>query len=288
MGLRRIIVLLIALVAAGGSAMYARSWIEGQQATVQAAAAPAPREKIHEVLVADADLPAGTFVKPQHLRWQRWPTDDVPDSYVLKGVRADDEMIGAVVRKRIAAGEPLTDGAVVKPGDRGFLAAVLEPGMRAVSVPITPASANSGLIFPGDRVDLILTQSLVESQSEGNVRRVSETVLSDIRIIAMGTQTNDDPEAGRANEKAKTATLEVTPAQAEKVALLTELGRLSLSLRSLAAATPEFAALPENASNLTWDRDVSRVLRSGRLSSRLLVLRGSDAQDVSVQEGTKK
>jgi pilus assembly protein CpaB len=287
MGLRRIIVLLIALVAAGGSAMYARSWIEGQQATVQAVA-PAPKEQIYEVLVADADLPAGSFVKPQHLRWQRWPTDDVPESYVLKGARSDDEMIGAVVRRRIAIGEPVTDGAVVKPGERGFLAAVLEPGMRAVSVPVTPASANSGLIFPGDRVDLILTQSLVESQSEGSVRRVSETVLSDIRIIAMGTETKDDPEEGKANEKAKTATLEVTPAQAEKVALLTELGKLSMSLRSLAAASPEFAALPENASNLTWDRDVSRVLRSGRLSSRLLVLRGSDAQDVSVQEGTEK
>jgi pilus assembly protein CpaB len=149
-------------------------------------------------------------------------------------------MIGAVVRKRIATGEPLTDGAVVKPGERGFLAAVLEPGMRAVSVPITPASSNSGLIFPGDRVDLILTQSLIESESEGSVRRVSETVLNDIRIIAMGTETSDDPEAGQAHEKAKTATLEVTPSQAEKVALLTELGKLSLSLRSLAAATPEF------------------------------------------------
>ena len=178
MGLRRIIVLLIALVAAGGSAMYARSWIEGQQA-VQAVAAPAPKEQVHEVLVADADLPAGSFVKPQHLRWQRWPTDDVPESYVLKGVRSDDEMIGAVVRRRIAIGEPLTDGAVVKPGERGFLAAVLEPGMRAVSVPVTPTSRNAGLIFPGDRVDLILTQSLVENEMEGSVRRVSETVLSD-------------------------------------------------------------------------------------------------------------
>jgi pilus assembly protein CpaB len=147
-------------------------------------------------------------------------------------------MIGAVVRKRIATGEPITDGAVVKPGERGFLAAVLEPGMRAVSVPLTPTSSNSGLIFPGDRVDLILTQSLVESKSEGSVRRVSETVLSDIRIIAMGAETGDDPQEGDANEKAKTATLEVTPAQAEKVALLTELGKLSLSLRSLAAPSP--------------------------------------------------
>ena len=285
MGLRRIIVLLIALVAAGGTAMYARSWVASQQ--VVQTPAPAPKEEIHEVLVADADLPAGTFVKPQHLRWQRWPTDDVPESYVLKGVRSDEEMIGAVVRKRIAAGEPIIDGAVVKPGERGFLAAVLEPGMRAVSLPITPTSANSGLIFPGDRVDLILTQSLVESEEEGSIRRVSETVLNDIRIIAMGVDTSDDPREGEANEKAKTATLEVTPRQAEEVALLTELGKLSLSLRSLAVTTPEVTALPES-DQLTWDRDVSRVLRSGRLSSRLLVLRGSDAQDVSVKEGSEK
>lgn len=287
MGLRRIIVLLIALVAAGGTAMYARSWVASQQA-VQTAA-PAPKEEIHEVLVADTDLPAGTFVKPQHLRWQRWPTDDVPASYVLKGVRSDAEMVGAVVRRRIAAGAPIIDGAVVKPGERGFLAAVLEPGMRAVSVPINPTSANSGLIFPGDRVDLILTQSLVTSEAEGSVRRVSETVLNNIRIIAMGTATSDDPEQGEANEKAKTATFEVTPQQAEKVALLTELGKLSLSLRSL-AATPtseQVAALPETGT-LTWDRDVSSVLRSGRISSRLLVLRGRKSEDVQVQEGTNQ
>ena len=130
-----------------------------------------------------------------------------------------------------------------------------------------------------------------EAAVPGHLSR--ETALSgpeieSLLVLAARCLTSDDPKASKANEKAKTATLEVTPAQAEKVALLTELGKLSMSLRSLAAASPEFAALPENASNLTWDRDVSRVLRSGRLSSRLLVLRGSDAQDVSVQEGTEK
>jgi pilus assembly protein CpaB len=286
MGPRRIIVLLIALVAAGGTAMYARSWVEGQQATVTVVA-PAPKENIHEVLVADLDLPAGSFVKPQHLRWQTWPTDDVPETYVLKGSRPEGDMVGAVVRRRIVAGEPITDGVVVKPGDRGFLAAVLTPGMRAVSLPINPTSANAGLIFPGDRVDLILTQSLATSEAEGSVRRVSETVLSNMRIIAMGADVSDDPKEGKANEKAKTATLEVTPLQAEQVALLTELGKLSLSLRSLATEAPdEFAALPE-VSRLTWDRDVSRVLRSGRVSTRLLVLRGAESQNVQVQEGSR-
>jgi pilus assembly protein CpaB len=286
MGPRRIIVLLIAVVAAGGTAMYARSWIEGQQ-TIAAVAAPAPKERIHEVLVADVDLPAGTFVKPQQLRWQRWPTDDVPESYVLNGRDTQENMVGAVVRRRIAVGEPVTDGAVVKPGERGFLAAVLNPGMRAVSVPINPTSGNSGLIFPGDRVDLILTQTLVSTVDKELVRRASETVLSDLRVIAMGAATDDDPEEGKANEKAKTATLEVTPAQAEKVALLTELGKLSLSLRSLASSTEgDLAAAPAPAAPFTWDRDVSRVLQTGTLTTRLLVLRGSETEDVTVQEGS--
>jgi pilus assembly protein CpaB len=283
MGPRRIIVLLIALVVAGGTAMFARSWVAGQQANVTVVAAPAPQQNIHAVLVAESDLPAGRFIKPQDLRWQQWPTDDVPETYVLKGQRSDAEMVGAVVRSRIAAGEPITDGSVVKPGDRGFLAAVLSPGMRAVSIPVNATSSHSGLIFPGDRVDLILTQSL--SANEGDsVRRVSETVLSNIRIIAMGGDTSDDPREGETNERAKTATFEVTPQQAEQVTLLTELGKLSLSLRSLATPAPEIAALAETQT-LTWDRDVSRVLRSGRISTRLLVLRGSDAEDVQVQEG---
>jgi pilus assembly protein CpaB len=284
MGPRRIIVLLIALVAAGGTAMYARSWVAGQQANVTVVQAPASRAEIHQVLVADSDLPAGTFIKPRHLRWQQWPTDDVPDTYVLNGPRSDEEMIGAVVRSRIAAGEPITDGAVVKPLDRGFLAAVLSPGMRAVSVPINATSSHSGLIFPGDRVDLILTQSLIGSD-EGAIRRVSETVLSDIRIIAMGSDTSDDPVEGQSNERAKTATFEVTPRQAEEVTLLIELGKLSLSLRSLASPAAEEVAALADAPGLTWDRDVSRVLRSGRISTRLLVLRGADSQDVQVQEG---
>jgi pilus assembly protein CpaB len=283
MGPRRIIVLLIALVVAGGTAMFARSWVAGQQANVTVVATPAPQQNIHAVLVAESDLPAGRFIKPQDLRWQQWPTDDVPETYVLKGQRSDAEMVGAVVRSRIAAGEPITDGSVVKPGDRGFLAAVLSPGMRAVSIPVNATSSHSGLIFPGDRVDLILTQSL--SANEGDsVRRVSETVLSNIRIIAMGGDTSDDPREGETNERAKTATFEVTPQQAEQVTLLTELGKLSLSLRSLATPAPEIAALAETQT-LTWDRDVSRVLRSGRISTRLLVLRGSDAEDVQVQEG---
>jgi pilus assembly protein CpaB len=101
----------------------------------------------------------------------------------------------------------------------------------------------------------------------------------------MGSDTSDDPVEGESNERAKTATFEVTPQQAEQVTLLTELGKLSLSLRSLATPTSEEVAALSEAAGLTWDRDVSRVLRSGRISTRLLVLRGAESQDVQVQEG---
>lgn len=288
MGARRILVLLVAVVAAGATAMYARSWIEGQQTTIAAVAAPQPVEQdIHEVLVADVALPAGSFVKSQSLRWQRWPTDDVPDSYYLRELRSEDELIGAVVRRGISAGEPLTDGGLAKPGERGFLAAVLEPGARAVSVPITATSGNAGLIFPGDRVDLILTQTIT---GDDVTRRVSETVLSDIRVLAMGVATDDAPEVGENNEKARTATLEVTPRQAEEVTLITELGKLSLSLRSLAVGEGEMAdeadGLAEVATH-TWDSDVSRVLRKvDTFNNRLLVLRGRTTENVDLQKGT--
>lgn len=287
MGARRILVLLVAVVAAGATAMYARSWIEGQQ-TIAAVAAPQPvQEDIHEVLVADVALPAGSFIKPQALRWQRWPTDDVPDSYYLREARSEEELIGAVVRRGISAGQPITVGGVAKPGERGFLAAVLEPGARAVSVPITATSGNAGLIFPGDRVDLILTQTL---SGDDVTRRVSETVLSDIRVLAMGVATDDAPEAGETNDRARTATLEVTPRQAEEVTLITELGKLSLSLRSLANGEDELAdeadGLAEVATH-TWDSDVSRVLRKvDSFSNRLLVLRGRTTENVAVQGRT--
>lgn len=284
MGPRRILILMLALVVAGVTAIYARSWISSQQrpVTIIQAAAPA-EEDASEVLVAEIDIPAGRFIKPQEVRWQRWPTDDIPENYIVKNGQSKDAVIGAVVRRGLFAGQPITNASVVKPGDRGFLAAVLSPGKRAVSVPINATSGNSGLIFPGDRVDLILTQTL-----DGDItRRVSETVLPNIRIIAMGVSTGDDPKKGKHHEKARTATLEVTPRQAESVALVTELGKLSLSLRSLAkdeGNEEETVASVDTDYEPTWDRDVSSVLRSGQSpTNRLLVLRGSHAETVNVE-----
>ena len=267
--MRRVLIPIVALLIAGAAALYARTWVESRQAAPAATAAPSPAPG-RMVLVAAVDLPAGSFLQPGSIRWQAWPDVELPPSYFVKGVREEDEAIGAVVRYGLAKGQPLTDGGLVKPGDRGFLAAVLAPGMRAVSVPVDEASANAGLIFPGDRVDLVLAHSLAGEAATGSpARRAAETVLEDVRVLAMGRRLV--AAAGEESSiQARTVTLEVSPEGAERVALVTELGKLALSLRSLARdETSRTTAEPR----VTWDSDVSRALGGGP-NGKVLVLRG--------------
>jgi pilus assembly protein CpaB len=264
MSMRAIVLVLFALGAALGTVFFAQNWMDAQRAAMAAQVPEPPPESLRtEVLVMKENLPSGSFVKPEHLRWQPWPDGNLAPSYVVKGTRELNDFVGAVVRTGISGGEPITDGRVVKPGDRGFLAAVLEPGKRAISVSINATTGISGLVFPGDRVDLILTHNIPEeTEGKKKVRRASETVLHNIRVLAVD-QTVDD-QTGEP-EVAKTATLEVTPKQAEAIAVVTELGRLSLSLRSLARedGTDEDAnpgSMVDGTPTFTLDTDVSLLL----------------------------
>lgn len=275
--MRRFLFPLVALLIATGTALFVNAWLEDQKraalASVQPVTVVAEPDYI-EVLVAAERLLPGSFVKPSSLRWQKWPDVEVPAGYHVRGRNDDAEFTGSVVRQVLTPGDPLLPEHVIRPGDRGFLAAVLDPDMRAVSVPVDEASSNAGLILPGDRVDLILTQSMART-GDGITRRVSETILQDLRVIAMGRRLYQDPEEQSGNNPARTATLEVTPEGAEVVALVTELGKLSLSLRSIAGnAAPAGVRAPERP--VTWDSDVSRVLGSPGPSARTLtVMRGS-------------
>jgi len=284
MDLQRILIPVVALVIAGAAAFTARSWIEAKQQQVTAIAAPAPEQHFKEVLVAAVDLAPGSFLSAGSFRWQKWPDVDVPDSYLINGSDDPLEFDGAVARRIIREGDPILAGAVVKPGDRGFLAAVLDPDMRAVSVPVDEASSNAGLIQPGDHVDLILTQTL--TQENGGGRHVSETVLKDVRVIAMGRslEGSEGTLGEAAQRQVRTTTLEVTPEGAEKVALVTELGKLSLSLRSLATAAPDRpdrSLAQTEGSTFTWDSDVSQVRRA----TAMTVIRGSKVEALDLLDG---
>ena len=153
MNVKSVILIVAALLFAGGTAFVA-SRLMGTHKPVQTAQVQeAPSKK---VLVAKGNLPAGTFIKEEDVSWQKWPVDGVNDSYLLEGQTDITTIVGAVVRKGIVAGEPITEAQIARPGDRGFLAAVLTPGMRAISIDVNEPSSVAGLVFPGDRIDVLL------------------------------------------------------------------------------------------------------------------------------------
>jgi pilus assembly protein CpaB len=237
MNARSLLIIVAALLIAGVTAFLAKGWLTAQRAQVpaQTVVQQAPSQA---VLVAATNLPAGLFLKEEHLRWQAWPGDTPDPNYFLQKQTDLSTLLGSVVRRGFAAGEPITGGKIVKPGDRGFLAAVLKPGMRAVTVKVNETTGVAGLVFPGDRVDMILTIELTDDKEDTPDRKASETVLENVRILAIGQQLDEQSEKPISGE---TATIEVTPKQAEMVAVAVELGRLSLSLRSL--PTPELNEL---------------------------------------------
>src|ERR1700730_11152881 len=246
MRLRTLLLLFVAIVLAGGTAVLARSWLAAQRAAEIAEASPlALPTPAKSVLVARSGIQRGQILKPDDLIWQIWPEGVIDKNYVLLGTRTPESFAGSVARNPVSSGEPITDAKIVAPGNRGFLAAVLRPGMRAISVPVTVTSGISGFIFPGDQVDLLITHAIpVTAAPSGGgssyEHKASETVLHDVRVIAIDQRL--ETKAGEALV-AHTATLEVTPKQSEIIALASEIGKLSLTLRSLVSVSAE-APLP--------------------------------------------
>jgi pilus assembly protein CpaB len=143
-----------AAVLAVGTAVLVQNWLEAERAAMKPAAVkPAPTTR---VLVAKSNIAIGQFVSPDNVKWIDWPNGGVQASYLVEGKQQVADIAGSVVRYAISAGEPITTGKIVSPGDRGFLAAVLQPGMRAVSVPINLTSGISGFVFPGVSVEFVL------------------------------------------------------------------------------------------------------------------------------------
>jgi pilus assembly protein CpaB len=260
---RTLILFLVAILLAGGTAMLVRSWL-AQQRTVEAEAAPMPPPPaLKSVLVARSAIPRGQILKPTDLTWQPWPDGVLDRAYIQKGPKTIEDFAGWVARDPFGPGEPITESKIVAPGSRGFLAAVLSPGMRAVSVPVSNTSGISGFVLPGDQVDILITHSLADGSGKGDGKQhaAAETVLHDVRVI--GIDQKLDNKGGEA-VVAKTATLEVTPKQSEIIAVASEIGKLSLSLRSLTALPGETSdadsVADAGSGTFTLDSEVSRLL----------------------------
>jgi pilus assembly protein CpaB len=236
----RLLILGVAALAAGGAALLARGLIGGGTPKVAAAIAP-PAMSTSEVLVASTDLQPGQHLSGTQVRWQRWPRAALDANFITseKSPTPDAAVQGTVVRSPIVAGEPITAGKIVRTDAAGAMAATLTTGTRAFSIAVTTDSGAGGFILPNDRVDVLLTGHAAENQSMFR----TATVLSNVRVLAL-----DQTAAESKDQKvltAKTATLEVTPAQAEVLAWAQATGTLTLALRGLTDSTA--SSLAESA-----------------------------------------
>ena len=234
MDVKKVALLIGALVIAVVTAVMAKNMFTGAGAEQASAAPVVPMGP--KVLVARKALPVGTIIDAESLAFQAWPKELVQNAYYTEGSPDADmtKLLGTVVRNPVTAGQPLTHGALVGPKDRGFLAAALGPGMRAVTVPVSATSGVAGFVFPGDRVDMVLTQEVVGG-GDGPPLKVSETIVRNLRVLATDQRIDSKDEEGKTQVKTfATVTFEATPRIAEKIAVAQAMGSLSLALRSIA------------------------------------------------------
>jgi pilus assembly protein CpaB len=224
-----------------------------------------------QILAATMPLPAGTLLRAQDVAWH--PGDAEPDQIVrpenteLKPEADEDakgSVYGAVLRRPLAEGEPIRRGSFVKPGDRDFLQVVLTPGGRAIAIPVSTGGASTGLLSPGDRVDVILTQNFKNDNAQDlkntpiTRRSVAETVVESLRVLAIDTP---DPKATPANGNfGRTVTLEVTADQAELINVAAELGKLSVTLRSITGPSTTLVSTSPEPIKAKWAGDASPAL----------------------------
>lgn len=270
------ILVVVAVIAAGLVAFLAKRWVDAEQARQGGS-------RVVEVLVAAHDVQAGAVLQAGDLRYDKWPASVVTPRLATTagGVDPKPGFVGTVARFALAEGEPVTQAAVFKQEGAGLLAAMLGPGMRAASVAITNPSAVSGFITPGDHVDVVLAADINKQDGKAVgpiVRYASETVLHDIRVLAI------DQQIARGRDGAaiqgKTATLEVTPKQAEVLVTAGMLGQLSLVLRSTARGGDDAVGEP-----FTPDTEASKALLSAHGAPAAVEHRSGGGMAVKINRG---
>lgn len=274
----RALVILSLLLSAFGLGTLGLYALGGEKPAPAAEVAPAAAEPARaRVLVAARGLPPGTLLKDEDLTVREMAPDAVPAGAALEAMRA--ELRGGLLRRYVEAGEAVPAAEVLRTRDRGFLAAVLRGGRRAISVGVDVVTGTAGLIWPGDQVDVILTQELAAGDAPLGRRVIGETVLSDLRVIAVDQQlTQGTAGAETAQGRvARTVTLEVTSEQAERVAVASRLGRIALTVRAI---EPPGDAWPVSAP--VFGGDVSPALAGSTVSqgTRMRVIQGEEQQEV--------
>jgi pilus assembly protein CpaB len=228
-------------------------------------------------LVAARPLTAGTLVRDEDFVARPVAPSTVPAGVLTDSPETRAELRGALVRRFLDANAPVMSDDVIRVRDRGFLAAVLSPGTRASSVAVDEVSGVSGLIWPGDRVDVILTQDL-DTSTPASRRVVSERILQNARVIAVDQDiARGEPTTGQASNRIpRTVTLQLTPAETDKLAVAQRLGKLSLAVRSVDEG--QVTVLGKSS---TYSKDVTSVLEDPASGTTVRVIQGDQKSDVT-------
>lgn len=233
----RVLFLGLAVVAALLAAFLVKGMLKPapvQTAQPAQAPAPAPKVEMSKILVVKKAVGLGEAISRDTIGWQEWPKSGVRKGMITRSKMPDarNKFIGARARVQLFEGDPVNDKKLVKPGERGFMAAILPKGYRAISVRISAATGAGGFILPNDRVDVLVTRKQTYAGTSDAVT-VSELVLANVKVLAIDQTLNQNKE-GEQVVVGKTATLELTPKQAEVLAKVETSGQLTLTLRSFA------------------------------------------------------
>ena len=263
-----IVLIVVALGAAVLTAFLATRFLASVQQQPVQVAQEAAIAGVEEVLVAARDVAPGEVLVDTDFRWEKWPKGAVDPRFILKSGAGEDPLAnyrGMMARRAIMTGEPIAAGAIIKQGDAGVTSAVLSPGMRTVTIDVSPRTGAAGLILPNDHVDVFMVSNVREAaRVPEDVGRdllsqvAVEAIMRDIKVIAVN-QSLTQPEGGGAGMNAQTVTMEVTSEQAQKILVAAQLGQLVLTLRSW-ARNDEAAAADAKAPIFVTDRNTSKVL----------------------------
>jgi pilus assembly protein CpaB len=272
----------LGVVALLAGAMLSALWF--YQAGAPVAPTAQVQIKTQSILIATHPIPNGTLLRPSDMTWGAVPSAETDGTDIPLGSVPDTEYVGAVTRRSFVAREPLTITALIKPGDREFLVAALGPGFRAVSIDVDTVQSTSGLMLPGDYVDVLLGQAFAVQGSDVGHKSVGETVLHDLRVIAVdqtvslvGKPSTSTPSSVEPRMP-KTVTLEVTEHQAAVLLVAQQLGKIQLALRGQQDQT----TTPTRHEAPTWASDVSQALAGPKA-----IASAGDRGPIEVMHGAK-
>lgn len=256
----RVMIFLLASAAAGGAAwLTTLSGANDATAMVEVRSEKMPTA---EVLVAAADITSGEVLSPDKMDWEPWPEKNVNERFIVREQRpkAMDELAGTFVNSAFVAGEPIREARLMAV-NKNLLSNKIEAGKRAAAVKVTAESAVGGFVLPGDRVDVIHTMTIPDADGRP-ARNESRIIISNARVLAIDQTSAQTPEG---TVIGKTATLELTPRDAERIMAAEASGLLSLALRSVS------------------DHAIETPIRREEPARTVQVHRGGESQTVTIR-----